>query len=285
MKSLGIGCTDIGCIRENNEDMYLIDNHLGLYAVSDGIGGYIGGEIAAVEAVTAVSEYIAKKEAILSEVRAGRMDDIVIEHLAVAAVAAACRAVFRRSVVEPQLRGMGCTLTILLVGRHRAAFAHVGDSRLYLNRRGKSRQLTRDHNMAQVVYGQNYPADSGISAKLLGCALTRSLGRAEVVDIERGMVELQPKDVFVLCSDGVSDHLHSPDELGPLLASDVFTATAERMIEYANDSGGHDNATAVVVRIDGQPGEFRIPDHSAELVPINADAPTLEDVERPGMYH
>lgn len=250
MKTIGIGCTDIGRLRDNNEDDLLVDNQIGLYVVSDGMGGHAAGEIASAEAVAAVAGHIYRLRHAIAQIRAGEMAEEGLEDIVTGAVAAACRAVFRRAISEPSLSGMGCTLTVLLTGRSKAAMAHVGDSRLYLLRHGEVRQLSTDHNVAQLLMERGIaPADAGAFAYCRS-ALTRAIGRDELTEIEHGMVDLWPGDQLVLCSDGLSDYLSSPETLRELLASDVFTASVQRLIEFANYCGGEDNVTAIVVRVD-----------------------------------
>ena len=250
MKFSGVGCSDIGQRRKRNEDHLLFDNELGLYIVADGIGGYSAGDVAAQMAVQAAATYIYRHRDVVEAVRRGAHDDPQLSSLAVKAVTRASRQVFETSRRSRKLAGMGCTITLLLLGRRAAAMAHVGDSRLYLSREGAVRQLSKDHNVANELLDLGIIASDQVQRIRCGQVLTRSIGRRRNVIVEELLIEARAGDHFILCTDGLSNYLTRPDELYRLLRLGRFESSARRMIDFANTCGGQDNVTAVVVRID-----------------------------------
>ncbi len=250
MKFSGVGCSDIGQRRERNEDHLLFDNELGLYIVADGIGGYSAGDVAAQLAVQAAATYIDDHCDLIAAVRRGARADSELSSLAVKAVTHASRQVFETSRRSRKLAGMGCTITLLLLGRSAVAMAHVGDSRLYLSRDSRVRQLSKDHNIANELLDLGIIASDQVGQIRCGQVLTRSIGRRRDVSVEELLVEAHDGDHFILCTDGLSNYLARPEELYMLLSLGRFESSARRMIDFANTCGGQDNITAIVVRID-----------------------------------
>lgn len=249
MYSTGRGATDIGQLRCRNEDAMLVDDQDGLYVVCDGLGGHAGGDVAAALAVDTVARHLRAHGLVLQHIRDGHYDERLLTTLAVEAVEAACREVFRHSEADVSLRGMGCTLTLLLVGQRRAAIAHVGDSRLYLIRNGQVAQLTKDHTLAAELKRIGIIADGEQTHPRFSNSLTRAVGLSETVEVERRLIELMPGDRFVLCSDGLSNYLDDPNRLEELIDAAELDQSATRLVKFANDRGGRDNITAVVVQI------------------------------------
>jgi PPM family protein phosphatase len=252
MKSSGIGYTDKGNVRELNEDTFLVDDGLGLYVVSDGMGGHAAGDVASREAVSVAADYIRTHSILLEQIRSGLTNESLLTSLAVAAVAKACREVYRKATRDPDLTGMGCTMTLLLLGRHKAAMAHVGDSRLYLHRCERVRQLSSDHNLAQELVRLGVITSLDAQFVPEGSSLTRAIGIRESVAIDELLITLEPGDRFLLCSDGLWDYLDDPCELEPFLTQRDAEVSAQSLIEFARTSGGHDNITAVVIEVTGE---------------------------------
>jgi len=250
MYSSGVGQTDVGKARTGNEDAYFIDDDLGLYIVSDGMGGHAKGEVASATAVETASAEIAKARDLIQRVRTGFEPFSAAEDVAKAALREACREVFRVATTCTECAGMGSTLTLLLVVGERAIMAHVGDTRLYLYRDGEVLQLSRDHTMAAELQRVGMlPRDDDLLSNPHRHTLTRSLGPQREVQIETLTIDTLPGDVFVLCSDGLTGQLHSPAELAPML-DDELDAVPQRLIDFALDRDGGDNITVVVTRIE-----------------------------------
>ena len=254
MKYRGIGLTDIGRHRERNEDHLLVDNEFGLYMVADGLGGHAAGDVASQLAIDAAAQYIDDRRAFIEEIRRGNGDEGALASVAVAAVAAASRSVYDATQLFSDLAGMGCTFTMLLMGRQVAAMAHVGDSRLYRLRDGAVAQLSTDHTVAQKLVSIGAVTGGAETLKQnqrrYGHLLTRSIGRRDLVEIDELLFEVRSGDRFVLCSDGLSDYLSEPAELGLLVTKNRFEVCAQCLIDFANCAGGRDNITAVVVCVD-----------------------------------
>lgn len=246
--------TDVGRKREANEDNFLVDKKLSLFIVADGMGGHASGEVASdiavhefrntVDANREVIERFAKGDATV------RPQDIltVLEQ----AVQAACHAIYSKGQAEPDKRGMGTTTSALLIAGDRGFIAHVGDSRIYLVRRGQVVQLTEDHSLVNELVRRGKIAKDGIENspyKAYKNAVTRAVGVYEQVQGDTIDFEILPGDQFLLCSDGLHAYLDDAKTID-LLAQDDITQAPKRFVELANTAGGHDNITAVVVRID-----------------------------------
>jgi PPM family protein phosphatase len=231
--------TDVGRIRSANEDAYGVCAEAGLFVVCDGMGGAAAGEVASQTALGAVTEILCGRQ------KTGNPRQIFED-----AIAEANRRVFERAERNPSLHGMGTTLVSLLIRECRVWIAHVGDSRCYRLRAGVLERMTQDHSWVdeQVRLGQMTAAEAEMSP--LRNVITRAIGtRATVIpDIQE--VETRQRDLFLLCSDGLTKEVPEA-RLAELLSGDAadLQALCQRLIEAANDSGGSDNVTAIVVRI------------------------------------
>ncbi len=243
MKAKGSGQTDIGRERERNEDAFFADDELGLYIVSDGMGGHAAGDVASQTAVEAVVEA-------LGAAAAPTTPQETYELLS-SAIQFANGRVYDASQADAELRGMGCTLTLLFMSDGYAAVAHVGDSRCYLWRDGEVSQLTKDHTVASELVEVGAFSHEEADASPFAHALTRAVGVKPTVEADTFGVELEPDDHLLLCSDGLTKYLPSMDWLAHELEDLELEGTARRLIDFANAQGGADNITAVVVTIDG----------------------------------
>ncbi|MCE9636525.1 MAG: protein phosphatase 2C domain-containing protein [Planctomycetes bacterium] len=243
--------TDVGRVREHNEDNHLVAPELGLFIVADGMGGRAAGEVASHLAVQAVRDYVVAHRDRVDAFTAGESGAPASEIVRVLAdsVLAAARSVFGASLAESDRRGMGTTLTALLIANDRAFVAHVGDSRAYLVRNGRATQITRDHSLVDelVLAGQLTREESKApELERLRCVLARAVGVANDVAVDAMDLEAVPGDQFLLCSDGLS-HYVQEDEIAALLLGDLH-ASVERFVQLACARGGHDNITALAVR-------------------------------------
>lgn len=233
------GRSDLGKVREHNEDSLLVDDELGLYVVADGVGGHAAGEVASALAV----------EAAAADVRAwaegGRKSPLV--DAARQAVEAACKAVHERATSDPAVRGMSTTMTLLLVDDRHAAMAHVGDSRLYLVRRGRLDQLSADQTIAAELGRAGAIPKDKVESHPYAHVLTQSLGSQPSVMPDTLMMELLPDDVLVLATDGLNAVARDPVEFVGLLAGTEEQA-ADHMVAAANAAGGRDNISVIVIR-------------------------------------
>jgi protein phosphatase len=232
--------TDVGRRRRANEDRYAVAAHLGIYLVADGMGGHTAGQVA--------SDLAAQGAVSALEALAGGAARLT-EKLRFA-VAAANREIFESAQEKPHLAGMGTTLVALLVGSERIALAHVGDSRAYLIRGGKIRQLTDDHSLvAELVRRREITAHAALGHPHRH-VLTRALGVRRTVEAD--LAELTPADgdIFVLCSDGLTGHVRDEEIAAEVLGAPDLDAACDRLVELANERGGEDNITVMLVGCD-----------------------------------
>ncbi len=260
--------TDVGKKREINEDNYLVDKKLQLFVVADGMGGHASGEVAsqlavhefraAVEASKDTIERFAKGE------EAVRPQDVlaILEN----AIHAAGSAVYQRGQEEPEKRGMGTTTSALLIAGERGFIAHVGDSRIYMLRAGQVVQLTEDHSLINELIRRGKITKEGFEDspyKAYKNAVTRAVGVYETVQGDTIDFEILPGDQFLICSDGLHAYLDDKLIIELLRAGDAATDVAQKLVAHANAGGGHDNITALVVRVDGA-AAGTAPDNRAE---------------------
>lgn len=257
VESHGAGLSDTGRVRTNNEDSFLADDAIGLYVVADGMGGHAGGEVASRIAVDVVTAAVRGGLAIAN----GLVTTGGLIRLARAAVETAGEMVFARASDSSRLRGMGTTLTVLLVQGEWGVLSHVGDSRLYLLRDGVAKQMTRDHTVVQgLVEGGILTAEDARKTPF-GHALARCVGLEATVQPDVVPISLRPGDRLMLCSDGLSDHLSAASDLIDKLSLPLDEAPAA-LVEFANEAGGTDNITAIVVEIRSTVGELTLSSES-----------------------
>jgi protein phosphatase len=236
--------SDIGRVRIRNEDVLEVRPEHGWALLSDGMGGYRGGDVAAKTAVTAALRRL-EYEADAGRVRATAD---VLESLANAASDANAE-IHRVTLVRPELAGMGATLVAAVFLARHVVSMHIGDSRMYRLRAGLFEQLTRDHTMLQEqVDGGMMSAEDARRAPYRGM-LTRGLGVGSMVEPEFGVHEAQPGDLFLLCSDGLTDMLDDCTIAQALEMGGPLEPRAERLVEMANLNGGRDNVSLIIARM------------------------------------
>jgi serine/threonine protein phosphatase PrpC len=276
--------TDVGRKREHNEDNFLVDKKLSLFVVADGMGGHASGEIASHIAVHELRNAIEAKQELLErfggkaadktdtaaapaeptpEPAAVRSADIL--SLLEQAVQAAGAAIFARGKLEPEKRGMGTTISALLLVGDRGFVAHVGDSRIYLVRQNQVIQLTEDHSLINELIRRGKVTKDGVGRSAYSAyknAVTRAVGVYETVQVDTIDFDVLSGDQFLICSDGLHAYLDD-DKLKELIAGDEVTSVPKRFIDYANEAGGQDNITAITLRVQ-QPADATVSDARAE---------------------
>jgi protein phosphatase len=242
MKARAFGLSDVGRCRESNEDNYLCEPSLGLYAVADGMGGHAAGEIASQLAVDALIETIAGNGA-------GRHEFEATERLR-EAVTEANRRICESIETHDEQRGMGTTVVVMLAQNDQAFIGHVGDSRAYLFRDGELSRLTVDHSWVSEQVRAGLLTDDAAKHHPMRNIVTRALGsRAQVlVDLQEN--QMRPGDLYLLCSDGLNAML-GDDEIRDTLNSraDDPEGACRALVDAANARGGEDNTTVVIVRV------------------------------------
>jgi len=234
MRITSCGITDVGLKRGHNEDNFLINEELNLFVVADGMGGHVAGNIASELAVAAVTERPPD-------------DDIEVDDRVLAANAA----ILERVHEDQNLAGMGTTMTL---GRFNddetVDIAHVGDSRCYLFRDGELTQITADHTVvAEQVMSGVIDVEQARTHPLRN-VVTRALGGKEELVVDMRVLDLQDMDLLLLCTDGLTAMLNDQEILGIILANGHDKQRALRgLIDAANDRGGEDNTTAVLLSL------------------------------------
>ena len=251
MQIVSGGVTDVGRVRTNNEDCFRIVAPLHLFVLSDGMGGEAHGEVASALAVETVVQHCVdgQKNAAVTlygEQPPGWSDKT--QRLSSAAHLAN-KKIFESAHEHPDQQGMGATLTAAWIDGSRLSIAHVGDSRAYLLRGGSLQQLTSDHSLVaeQVRQGILTPAEADASE--MQSVLLRALGSQADIQVDAEEHALIARDILLLCSDGLTRMLIEPEIAATLQAEPDAVRAANKLVELANDRGGTDNITVVVVRI------------------------------------
>lgn len=248
--------TDVGCVRDHNEDNFLVDKKLSLFVVADGMGGHAAGEVASAIAVRTIHEEIKRERDLLTDFIAGargahRVTNKDVLALLEHSVQRACSRIHEEAQSDTQKRGMGTTVSALLILGTRGFIAHVGDSRIYLSRGGTVQQITEDHTVFNELMKRGKLTRDQIEKVGHKNAITRAVGVYERVDVDTLMLEVLPGDDFLLTSDGLTGYLESADELAPWFAKDG-DAASKGLVELAKERGGKDNITVVIVRLGGE---------------------------------
>ena len=252
--------SDTGQKRPHNEDSAVTDSALGLAVVADGMGGYKAGEVASAIAA----------QPILNEVRAGIVQgdanapagssgltraSVVIRD----AVAKANAEVFRTAQEVPQCQGMGTTVVVVLYHGAKVSIAHVGDSRVYRLRGNEFKQITRDHSLIQELIDRGFFTPEEAAENTPKNLVTRALGIEQSVEVDVQEQDLEAGEIYLLCSDGLNDMVDD-EEIHLTLSkySANLDEAATELVRLANEKGGKDNISVVLVRpqdsVDGKSG-------------------------------
>lgn len=231
-----VSFSETGCVRKNNEDSLLILPQYGLYAVADGMGGHLAGEVAARTALQVLAEAASELENLEG--------DAVLDWVKQTLIQANSR-VFEASTVNPANEGMGTTLTALVFKADQAVIAHVGDSRGYLWRGGKLIPLTVDHSLVEelVRMGQISPEEAEKHPQRH--VLIRAVGASQEVKVDSGCMGCQKGDFFLLCTDGFSNVISEEELARELSQEGSWEEHFERMRQLILDRGAPDNFTAL----------------------------------------
>ncbi|RME21694.1 MAG: serine/threonine-protein phosphatase [Deltaproteobacteria bacterium] len=252
MKFVCVPRTHVGKVREHNEDSWLAEPELGLFAVADGMGGHAAGEVASQEAVATLLDMVISGRQVVDDFIANPGQECLLRvgQLLERAVRAAAYSVFNLSQVDPDRKGMGTTLSALLLAGGVAFVAHVGDSRIYILRGSNTRLLTRDHTFVnEMVRRGKLTVDEARRSRYANM-LMRAVGPNDFVEVDLGRYRFRQGDVFCICSDGLSRYIRKSEQLLELLDPSELALSADRLIQHALDGGGRDNVTVLLVRVD-----------------------------------
>jgi serine/threonine protein phosphatase PrpC len=275
------GDTDIGRVRQNNEDNYLIMPERFIFAVADGMGGAKAGEVASAMALESLEEQAKNNPGPSDLYEPNGSDpngDKVLNWIA-NAIKKSHKNIWKKSQKERDMHGMGCTLDFLVLSKDRAFVGHVGDSRIYLIRRGRAYRVTQDHTLAQAQYAAGFLTEDELKTARTRNILLKAMGVAAEVEPDVFTFEIGPGDCFLLCSDGLSEYL--PDvEIPKYFDEFELEQIPRKLIEKACERGGHDNITAVVVEVLGgeKRSKAREPEEEAALAEQLAGLPLFESL-------
>ena len=255
MNFIAAGLSDVGLQREHNEDSYCILSEHRLFVVADGMGGHRAGDVASRMATSEMTAFFDAADADGQGVQWHGKDELRMtpdQRRLVSAVKLANQRIFQTSVRNHSVQGMGTTVVGALFNRNERKInvAHVGDSRAYRVRAGKITQLTRDHSLLNDYLLVMPNLSDAQKERLPSNVITRALGMQQAVAVDLSVESVEPGDVYVLCSDGLNGMV-SDDRICEIVreaGADVETA-AKTLISQANQNGGEDNITVVVVRI------------------------------------
>ncbi len=237
--------TDVGKVREINQDNYcMIDEDIQLFMVADGMGGHNGGEVASSIAIHTIKEHIVKYIADELEV----LETESLKGILLEAFNRANRSILERAREDISCDGMGTTATLALKAGNRLLLGHVGDSRAYLIRQGEIRQITQDHSLVAELVRRGSISEREAMKHPQKNIITRALGTDLQVKVDISEVDFVESDILILCSDGLSNFVDSYEIEQMVLQTDDPNECCEALVALANQRGGYDNITVMVVK-------------------------------------
>jgi protein phosphatase len=258
-----VGVTDTGRVREHNEDTFGTDADIGLVALADGMGGYKAGEVASGITVRTImsllKDAVDREDLALHDQESGlTRPGILLRD----AIQRANKIINQTARTQPNCEGMGTTVVAGLFFDDKLTIAHVGDSRMYRMRRGKLEQVTQDHSLLQELVARGFYTAEEAQRATAKNYVTRALGVEPTVDVEIKELPVEKDDLYLLCSDGLSDMVEDEDiELTISTFGANLEALAKQLVLLSNDNGGRDNISIVLVRVlDSFPAPRRIID-------------------------
>lgn len=250
MQIEAFGLSDVGRQRQHNEDSYLVQEKARLYLVADGMGGHAAGEIASRIAVDSICDFIEQTDEEDGTWPHGYDDQLSrTTNRLIAAVRIANGRVIEAMKKDARLRGMGTTVVASMYDGDKLSVAHVGDSRAYLIRDGAISRLTDDHSWVFEQVKAGMLSEEEAERHPFRNVITRALGGANAVAPDASEVTLRAGDQVLLCSDGLSGMVSEPEIMRIVAEAPTAEVACRNLIDAANQRGGHDNITAVVIRV------------------------------------
>lgn len=265
MDVIAYGLTDVGRQRQHNEDCFLVETESGLFLVADGMGGHAAGEIASKIAVESIFEFIRHTEEEdgtwphAYDDQFGRTTNRLL-----AALRIANNRVIDAMRRDARLRGMGTTVVASMLDGGVASIAHVGDSRAYLIRDAQLSRVTNDHSWVYEQVQAGMLTEAEAENHPLRNVITRALGGGLTVVPDASEITLEPGDILLLCSDGLTGMVPEDDILRTVMEHDDLQTACETLIASANEHGGVDNITAILVKAVGEKSDKPKPENEAE---------------------
>lgn len=232
--------THTGMVRDNNEDFFVYDDNLNFFVVADGIGGHNAGEVASELACSIILDNFKK-----------HYDDYSdkLPLLLSKSIEKANKAVYMKSLENEMFEGMGTTITLGILSSGVVYAAHVGDSRMYIISDGKMAQATKDHTLVNELLKNGSISIEEARVHPQRNIITKAVGSSEKLVVDIFELEVEESNVLLLCSDGLTDTTTDEDILDIINASSNYDEACENLVSKANDSGGSDNITVMLVRI------------------------------------
>jgi serine/threonine protein phosphatase PrpC len=256
-----VAVTDVGKVRDHNEDAIGSQPEIGLWVLADGMGGYNAGEVASGIAVKTIVDLVTQacKHEKRGEIESGTgymRQTIVLRD----AIHRANKVINQTAQSQPQCEGMGTTLVASLFYNNRVSIAHVGDSRMYRLRGNRFEQITMDHSLLQELVDRGFYSQEEAQRSTNRNYVTRALGVEANVEVEVQEIDVQKGDYFLMCSDGLPDMVEDEDiHLTISTFSNDVRTVGEQLIKLTNDNGGRDNVSVILVRVaDAFPAEAGI---------------------------
>lgn len=243
--------TDVGLTRAHNEDSLCADPDLGLFVVCDGMGGHNAGEVASRLAVQVIQNHLGESRANALQPLIGDSDPAFspqTNRLA-SAIRLANQAIHDAGQSQPNYAGMGTTVVSAVISGQLLSIAHVGDSRMYLIRRGSIQSLTSDHSLVAEQVRHGLLTEQQAERSPHRHILSRALGICEDVQVELREIRLLEHDVLLLCSDGLTGGVKPPEILRAISAERELQAACQRLVTMSNAAGGEDNTTVIVITV------------------------------------
>jgi protein phosphatase len=243
--------TDVGKVRDHNEDAIGSDRDTGLLVLADGMGGYNAGEVASGIAIKTVLELVtegcSREDRNTPEPETGLMRQTILLR---DAIARANKIIHQTAKSQPQCEGMGTTIVACLFYDNRVSIAHVGDARLYRLRHNRFEQLTLDHSLLQELVDRGFYSPEEAQRSTNRNYVTRALGVEPVVEVDVQEAEAHPEDVYLLCSDGLPDMVEDEDiHLTISTFSANLDTAGQQLIQLSNDHGGKDNISVILAQV------------------------------------
>ena len=275
MRIVAGGRTEVGSERDHNEDYLVLDPELSLYLVCDGMGGHAAGEIASEVAARAVCEYLAEHHGQIESFDESPQARAGLLRLVDESIQFASREVFRLATSENGRAGMGTTLTMVVVAQDFGVMGHVGDSRLYLRRAGRTDQLSEDHTYAAEAIKRNLMTPEEAHAGPYAHVVTRAVGVQYSARADTLLFDILPGDTLLLCTGGIHRNIADATRIGRFLDDDDVDKIPDQIFGAANTDG---DATALVLRAESGEGEGEVDRDQGRASEVNLRIDTLRRI-------
>lgn len=245
-KVMAFGLSDVGLVRQNNEDAWGAVPEIGFFAIADGMGGHQAGEVASRECISILCRLMKKAKG-----RRKKSSPLELQLTLQKSIAQVNHDIYMMGLANPELRGMGTTLCCMQFHEEGVIFAHIGDSRIYrLNPEiGKLTQVTVDHSLMRELIDLGQLSEGQAPEFLYKNIITKAIGTEPTNEPSINSSEVSDGDIYLMCTDGLSDMLTHPEIEKILMLDKPIMDLAKILVQAAKDKGGYDNITVVLIRL------------------------------------